>query len=307
MTEKGPAKTGTRFINLLRSTPPKIFLKTFLLWQVVLEKVLGITAVGNSALTCNPRTGLLAYPNPGFCVFRKAVTTLAFSPDGKYVATGECGHKPAVRVWNVSERLQVSELQEHKFGVACVAFSPNGKYIVSVGYEQDMMVNVWNWKKKQLVAANKVSSKVTAVSFSDDSSYFVTAGNRHVKFWYLDHNKTSKDQSTAPLEGRPARLKNLMNNFFSDVACGRDQHSSSTFCITSSARLCKFSKDRLLDKWVKLQTSQATCLSVTEDFIFCGCSDGTVQVFNPVNLNFLYPFPHPHSLRTDIAQMTDPR
>lgn len=43
-----------------------------------------------------------------------------------------------------------------------------------------------------VVAANKVSSKVTAVSFSDDSSYFVTAGNRHVKFWYLDHSHTSK-------------------------------------------------------------------------------------------------------------------
>ncbi|XP_042370797.1 mitogen-activated protein kinase-binding protein 1-like, partial [Plectropomus leopardus] len=102
------------------------------------------------------------------------------------------GHMPAVRVWDVSERLQVAELQEHKYGIACVAFSPNGKYIVSVGYQHDMMVNVWNWKKNVVVAANKVSSKVTAVSFSDDSSYFVTAGNRHVKFWYLDHAKTSK-------------------------------------------------------------------------------------------------------------------
>uniref|UniRef100_A0A8C7Z2G5 EML-like first beta-propeller domain-containing protein n=1 Tax=Oryzias sinensis TaxID=183150 RepID=A0A8C7Z2G5_9TELE len=266
----------------------------------VLNGMFGLCVV----VLLNPRKNHQGYI---FNSSRKAVTTLAFSPDGKYVATGESGHMPAVRVWDVSERLQVSELQEHKYGVACVAFSPNGKYIISVGYEHDMMVNVWNWKKKQLVAANKVSNKVTAVSFSDDSSYFVTAGNRHVKFWYLDPNKTSKDQSTAPLEGRPARLKNLMNNFFSDVACGRGQHSSSTFCITSSARLCKFTRDRLLDKWVKLQTSQATCLSVTEDFIFCGCSDGTVQVFSPVNLNFLYPFPRPHSLRTDIAQMTDLR
>lgn len=47
-------------------------------------------------------------------------------------------------------------------------------------------------QKNIVVAANKVSSKVTAVSFSDDSSYFVTAGNRHVKFWYLDHTKSSK-------------------------------------------------------------------------------------------------------------------
>lgn len=50
----------------------------------------------------------------------------------------------------------------------------------------------FSFQKNVVVAANKVSSKVSAVSFSDDSSYFVTAGNRHVKFWYLDHTKSSK-------------------------------------------------------------------------------------------------------------------
>lgn len=58
----------------------------------------------------------------------------------------QSGHMPAVRVWDADERLQVVELHEHKYGVACVAFSPNSKYIVSVGYQHDMMVNVWNWK-----------------------------------------------------------------------------------------------------------------------------------------------------------------
>lgn len=53
---------------------------------------------------------------------------------------------PAVRVWDVAERTQVAELQEHKYGVACVAFSSNSKYIVSVGYQHDMIVNVWAWK-----------------------------------------------------------------------------------------------------------------------------------------------------------------
>lgn len=65
----------------------------------------------------------------------------------------QSGHMPAVRVWDVSERLQVSQLLEHKYGVACVAFSPNGKYIVSVGYQHDMMVNVWNWKVGEAPAA----------------------------------------------------------------------------------------------------------------------------------------------------------
>lgn len=30
--------------------------------QVTLEKVLGITAFGNRALACDPRSGLVAYP-----------------------------------------------------------------------------------------------------------------------------------------------------------------------------------------------------------------------------------------------------
>ncbi|ROJ78807.1 Mitogen-activated protein kinase-binding protein 1 [Anabarilius grahami] len=212
---------------------------------------------------------------------------------------------PAVRVWDVAERTQVAELQEHKYGVACVAFSPNSKYIVSVGYQHDMIVNVWAWKKNVVVAANKVSSKVMAVSFSDDSSYFVTAGNRHVKFWYLDHTKSSKVNATVPLSGRSGLLGELRNNFFSDVACGKGRKASSTFCITSSGLLCEFNDKRMLDKWVELRTSMATSLSVSEDLIFCGCADGTVRAFSPTDLHFICTLPHPHSLGTDIATVTE--
>nr|XP_020476980.1 mitogen-activated protein kinase-binding protein 1 isoform X3 [Monopterus albus] len=331
MTMEGSGTIRSRIRNLLRSPSIKLRRrsgtarhKEDLSGKVTLEKVLGITAPGNRALACDPQTGLLAYPagcivvllNPRknkqhhiFNSSRKAITTLAFSPDGRYVVTGESGHMPAVRVWDVSEHVQVSELQEHKYGVACVAFSPNGKYIVSVGYQHDMMVNVWNWKKNVVVAANKVSSKVTAVSFSDDSSYFVTAGNRHVKFWYLDHAKTSKVNATVPLLGRSGLLGELRNNFFTDVACGRGRQAASTFCITSSGLLCEFNNRRLLDKWVELRrvdsvsTSQATCLSVSDELIYCGCSDGTVRAFSPINLHFICTLPRPHSLGADIASM----
>ncbi|XP_068456294.1 mitogen-activated protein kinase-binding protein 1-like [Clinocottus analis] len=167
MTAEGSGTIRSRIKNLLRSPSIKLRRRSGaardheLSGKVTLEKVLGITAPGNRALACDPRTGLLAYPagcvvvllNPRknkqhhiFNSSRKAITTLAFSPDGKYVVTGESGHMPAVRVWDVMERVQVSELQQHKFGVSCVTFSPNSKYIVSVGYQHDMMVNVWSWK-----------------------------------------------------------------------------------------------------------------------------------------------------------------
>jgi len=238
---------------------------------------------------------------------RKTITALAFSPDGKYLVTGESGHMPAVRVWDVAEHSQVAELQEHKYGVACVAFSPSAKYIVSVGYQHDMIVNVWAWKKNIVVASNKVSSRVTAVSFSEDCSYFVTAGNRHIKFWYLDDSKTSKVNTTVPLLGRSGLLGELRNNLFTDVACGRGKKADSTFCITSSGLLCEFSDRRLLDKWVELRTTVAHCISVSQDYIFCGCADGTVRLFNPSNLHFLSTLPRPHALGTDIASVTEAR
>lgn len=61
--------------------------------------------------------------------------------------------------------------------------------------------------------------------------------------------------STVPLLGRSGLLGELRNNFFSDVACGRGQQASSTFCITTSGLLCVFNERRLLDKWVELRVS----------------------------------------------------
>ncbi|XP_075700957.1 mitogen-activated protein kinase-binding protein 1 isoform X2 [Rhinoderma darwinii] len=316
----------SRLKNLLRSPSIKLrrhkpgAKKEDIGSKVTLEKVLGITVSAGRSLSCDPKTGLVAYPAGCVVVLlnprknkqhhilnssRKTITALAFSPDGKFLVTGESGHMPAVRVWDVAERTQVAELQEHKYGVACVAFSPSSKYIVSVGYQHDMIVNVWSWKKNVVVAANKVSSKVTAVSFSEDSSYFVTAGNRHVKFWYLDEAKSSKVNSTIPLLGRSGLLGELRNNFFTDVACGKGKKSSSTFCITSSGLLCEFNDRRLLDKWVELRTTMASCIIVNQDYIFCGCADGTVRIFNPNNLHFLNTMPKPHRLGVDIATVTE--
>ncbi|XP_024146352.1 mitogen-activated protein kinase-binding protein 1 isoform X1 [Oryzias melastigma] len=307
----------SRIKNLLRSQSIRSKKKSRgdLPGKVTLEKVLGITASGNSALTCDPKSGLIAYPAGCVVVLldprnnrqnhiintsRKTITALAFSPDGRYLVTGESGHLPAVRLWDVAERRHVAELQKHKYGVSCVAFSPNNKYIVSVGNQHDMMVNVWAWKMDVVVAANKVSSKVTGVSFSEDRSYFVTVGNRHVKFWYLDHCKASKTSAAVPLLGRVGLLGELRNNFFCDVACGRGSSCDSTFCITSSGLLCELNKSRTLDKWVDLQTSMAQSISLSEDSLFCGCADGIVRVFSP-DLRFVGTLPRPHALGADVS------
>ncbi|XP_069193391.1 mitogen-activated protein kinase-binding protein 1 isoform X4 [Procambarus clarkii] len=285
--------------------------------KVKLERVLGLTVPSNAALDCDPHTGHVAYPAGCTVVLlnsrknrqhhlqnasRKTITCVAFSPCGRYLATGECGHQPSVRVWDVSDRSQVAEFQGHKYGISCVAFSPTQKYVVSVGSQHDMIVNVWDWRGGIKVASNKFSSKVKAISFAENGSYFVTVGNRHVKFWYLEVARGSKFKEPVPLTGRSAILGEQRNNYFCDVACGRGDMGDSTFAITKSGLLCEFNNRRLLDKWVELRTTSANCVVAGEGYIYVGCAEGIIRCFSPFNLQFVTTLPRTHYLGVDVSK-----
>ncbi|KAM4743032.1 WD repeat-containing protein 62 isoform 2-T2 [Anableps anableps] len=284
--------------------------------RVSLEKVLGISPVVSSFLTSDPNSGRLAYPAGCVVVLlnpqkneqshiintsRKPFTTLDFSHDGKHLATGESGHMPCVRVWEVGGG-QVAEVQAHKYGVSCVAFSSSSSYVVSVGFQHDRTVNVWDWRKGSIIASNKVSSRVFSVSFSQDSSYFVTAGNRHIKFWDLDGSKERRVNSTVPLIGRSGLLGDHKNSVFCGVACGRGLTANNTYCVTTSGVLCLFNSSRQLEAWVDLKTVAASSLAVSKDFIFCGCANGVIRVFRPSDLQYIGTLPWPHRLGVDLTR-----
>ncbi|XP_011352120.1 uncharacterized protein LOC105287932 isoform X3 [Ooceraea biroi] len=289
-------------------------------YDIKLERVLGVTVSSNAALDCDATSELVAYPagctvvlfNPRknsqahvLNACRKTVTSLALAGDGKLLATGECGHMPNVRVWDISDphnAVQIAEFPGHKYGINCVAFSPSNKYVVSVGSQHDMIVNVWDWRNNVKVASNKVSSKVKAVCFAENGNYFVTVGNRHVKFWYLEYSRSAKYKEPVPLMGRSAILGEQRNNDFVDVACGRGEMADSTYAITKTGLLCEFNNRRLLDKWVELRTSSANCMAVGDKYIFIGCAEGIVRCFSPSTLQFVTTLPRTHYLGVDVAQ-----
>ncbi|XP_076642393.1 WD repeat domain 62 isoform X3 [Halictus rubicundus] len=288
--------------------------------RIKLERVLGVTVSSNAALDCDATSELVAYPagctvvlfNPRkntqahvLNACRKTVTSLALAGDGRLLATGECGHMPNVRVWDISDpynAVQIAEFSGHKYGINCVAFSPSNKYVVSVGSQHDMIVNVWDWRNNVKVASNKVSSKVKAVCFAENGNYFVTVGNRHVKFWYLEYSRSAKYKEPVPLMGRSAILGEQRNNDFVDVACGRGEMADSTYAITKTGLLCEFNNRRLLDKWVELRTTSANCMAVGDKYIFIGCAEGIVRCFSPSTLQFITTLPRTHYLGVDVAQ-----
>nr|NP_001097050.1 WD repeat domain 62, isoform D [Drosophila melanogaster]ABV53599.1 WD repeat domain 62, isoform D [Drosophila melanogaster] len=293
--------------------------------KIKLKKVLGLTVCSNAALDVSPVSGLLAYPAGCTVVLfnakrqtqaylvntsRKAFTSVAFSRCGRYVATGECGINPAIKVWELetpngslehcSGGSVVAEFVDHKYAVTCVAFSPTGKYLVSVGSQHDMIVNVFDWRANLKMASNKISSKVAAVCFSEDGSYFVTVGNRHVKYWYLEGGRKYKDP--IPLMGRSAILGDLRDNDFCAVACGKGICAESTYAITRQGHLVEFSSRRLLDKWVQCRTTNANCICVNERFILVGCAESIIRIFNSATLEYVTTLPRTHYLGVDVAQ-----
>ncbi|XP_055082252.1 WD repeat-containing protein 62-like isoform X2 [Periophthalmus magnuspinnatus] len=284
--------------------------------RVRLEQVFGLTA---SCSSLSSSSGLVAYPAGCVVVLldpntnkqshilnssRKSFSAVAFSHDGKLLVTGESGHLPCVRVWDLEGALK-AEVQTHKYGVSCVAFSRSDVYVVSVGFQHDMNVHVWDWKKGVVIASNKVSSRVSSVSFSEDGSFFVTAGTRHLKFWYLHQSAHNRVNSTVPLIGRSALLGDHKNSVFVAVACGRGDASSRTFCITSSALLCVFNGQRTLEAWVNLKAEAAFSLAVVEDMVFCGCSNGVVRVFSS-SLSYICTLQRPHRLGVELQHSASP-
>ncbi len=118
------------------------------------------------------------------------VTAVAFSPDGKVLASagGESlQYRPgSVRLWDVSSGKQLASLEGHKTNVWSIAFSPDGKRLISSGY--DGTVFIWDIAAKKSVATlEKHKSWCRAVSFAPDGANFATAGeDGTVVIWSAD-------------------------------------------------------------------------------------------------------------------------
>lgn len=68
------------------------------------------------------------------------VLCTSFSPDGKFLASGD--EDGVIILWDVNTGKKIQSLFGHKDNVNCISFSPDGKYIVSGG--SDKKVIVWD-------------------------------------------------------------------------------------------------------------------------------------------------------------------
>lgn len=112
------------------------------------------------------------------------VWSVAFSPDGKTLATG--GRDRAVKLWDVTKPKQASAtLSGHDDGVRAVAFGPDGKRLYSVGGD-DAQIRVWELarEKPKAGAVVKAGGRVVGLAVAPDGKALATTGAKGVaKVW----------------------------------------------------------------------------------------------------------------------------
>jgi WD40 repeat protein len=79
--------------------------------------------------------------------FKAGVFALAFSPDGKILATGSGEHRfgrfvaGEIKLWSVAAKAELAAISAHMDSITCLAFSPDGRFMASASC--DGSVKLW--------------------------------------------------------------------------------------------------------------------------------------------------------------------
>jgi WD40 repeat protein/class 3 adenylate cyclase len=126
------------------------------------------TIQGDAALTAAAR---LDYPKQVFVSSIHSIYSVAFSPDSKYVITGEI---PTATLWNAITGEKIRSFSSSRVGdlVSSVAYSPNGKYVLGAW---DRIARLWDAATGEEV--HKFighTAMITSVAFSPDGNTILT-------------------------------------------------------------------------------------------------------------------------------------
>jgi Caspase domain/WD domain, G-beta repeat len=111
----------------------------------------------------------------------KYVDSVAFSPDGRTIASG--GHDNSIKLWDAASGRELRTLQGHENSVMSVAFSPNGQTLASGS--MDRTIKLWDAASGQeLRTLQGHSDYALSIAFSPDGRTIASGTfDKMIKLW----------------------------------------------------------------------------------------------------------------------------
>jgi WD40 repeat protein len=110
------------------------------------------------------------------------VQSVAFSPDGRMFATGS--FDSTVRLWELASGKEIGVLRGHEGPVQSVAFSPDGRMLATGS--QDSTVRLWEVASGQEIGVLRHDKLVSSVAFSPDGRTLATGSwDSTARLWPL--------------------------------------------------------------------------------------------------------------------------
>jgi WD40 repeat protein len=133
------------------------------------------------------------------------VVSIAFSPDGRWLATGGRIGDRSILLWNLKTGTSQALLENGPSPIVAIAFSPEGSLLATSSLPEHH-VRLWDVKTKRLsrLIAGQPHT-VNSVAFSPDGSLLATAGNDGtVRLWTM-----ATGEQRATLDGQATCLRTV--------------------------------------------------------------------------------------------------
>jgi sugar phosphate isomerase/epimerase len=132
--------------------------------------------------------GAAIQPEASLHGHKHTISCLAFSPDGRWLASGS--KDTFVRQWDLKDGKAAAVLDGHVDMVVAVAFSPDSKMLASSSHGS--IIHLWDRSGKEIRKLEGHAKDVRGLAFSRNSKRLASASADHtIRLWDLDTGQAS--------------------------------------------------------------------------------------------------------------------
>ncbi|MDH5367182.1 MAG: caspase family protein [Cyclobacteriaceae bacterium] len=151
---------------------------------------------------------------------RAAILSIAYSPDGKFIATGSRDN--SIKLWEVATGREIRTFLGHLSTVNALSFDPTGLYLASGSSDKNIIIwEVTTGKEKLKISGHK--DRVTSVAFSPDGTQLASAGwDRNAYIWSLSSGEKTGEFRVYPAMGSGVGSNVLFSKDAKHLITGND-------------------------------------------------------------------------------------